>query len=116
MSSIASLFNVPGTEPELETWSFAHAAHHRDVNRILYQIFKVVLPEYVLDPFNPKDQDNFQNWLYQHQNIHQATDAILGVSGFDLTDVDWSKDNERAGWIYLNSNEHFQWANLLELG
>jgi hypothetical protein len=113
LSGIAGLYNVPGNQAELSQWSFAHAAHHVDVNRVIFQSFGVVLPSYVLDPFDP---ENMEAWLYQHQQLHQVTDTILGISGFDLTDVDWKDQNQRAGWIYLNSSEHFQYASILEIG
>jgi len=113
MSAIAALFNVPSTEGELNEWSFAHAAHHIDINRLIYQKTGAVLQSYVLDPFDP---DNAGVWLYQHQLMHQAFDQLLGISGYDLLDVDLKDRNEFAGWIWLNAQEHYQAANTLELG
>ena len=84
--AIAALYNIPGTPDETSEWSFAHMAHHHDLNRVIYQKFKIALPEYVLDPLNPKDM---QQWLYQHQVMHQNQDAVLGIEGFDLLDVNW---------------------------
>lgn len=113
MSAIASIFNVPSTQNELDIWSFAHAAHHRDINRAIYQLVQVVLPEYVFDPINPHDIEVF---LYQHQDLHQRMDALLGIEGNDLLDVDFRDKNELAGWIWLNSSEHYQAAQILEIG
>jgi len=113
MSAIAALYNVPSTQGELETWSFAHAAHHNDINRIIQQSTGVLLPSYILDPFDP---NNAQTWLYQHQALHQAQDAILGIEGFDLLDVNLQNSNELAGWIFLNSQEHYQAAKILGIG
>lgn len=113
MSAIANLYNVPSTQNELDNWAFAHMAHHRDINRRIFELTQVRLPEYVLDPVNPRDP---YVWLYQHQQLHNEMDALLGISGNDLLDVDFSDRDELAGWIWLNSSEHFQASNILEIG
>lgn len=113
MSSVASLYNVPSSDQELETWSFAHAAHHRDVNARIYLLTKIALAEYVLDPFNPQDSGV---WVYQHQQMHSIVDQILGIDGFDLSDVDFGDTGSLAAFVYLNGNEHYQMANILNLG
>lgn len=113
MSAIAALFNVPSTQDELNEWSFAHAAHHRDINRVLYQKVGAFLPEYVLDPIDIK---NPYVWLEQHQEMHNRQNTLLAIAGNDLLDVDLADKNEFAGWIFLNSSEHFQAANILGIG
>ena len=113
MSAIAALFNVPSTTNELNDWAFAHAAHHRDINRTVQMLTGKELPEYILDPINPKDMGV---WLYQHQDLHFQTDNVLGIAANDLLDVDWEDRNQLAGWIFLNSNEHYQAANILGIG
>ena len=113
MTAIAALYNVPSTEDELHTWAFAHAAHHRDINRVIFETMGIFLPEYVLDPINTSDA---YTWIYQHQLMHQAFDPILNIAGYDLLDVDLTDRNELAGWIFLNANEHYQAAQILEIG
>lgn len=113
MSAIAALYNVPGTESEFLSWSFVNAAHHRDINRVIYQLVGLVLTEYQLDPFDP---NNPGVWLYQHQLMHENQNAALGIAGYDLLDVDWQDPAERAGWIQLHFNEHLQAANILRIG
>ena len=113
MSCVASLFNVPSKQNELDDWSFSHAAHHRDINRVIFQLLKISLAEYVLDPLNVKDAET---WLYQHQLMHQAQDEILGIAGLDLLDVNFDDKNEFAGWIFANATEHVQAAQVLRIG
>jgi hypothetical protein len=113
MSSIAALYNVPSTEPEFASWSFAHAAHHRDINRTIYLATGVLLTDYVLDPFDP---NNPGVWLYQHQRMHENQDAILSIPGYDLLDVVWNDPQQLAGWILLNATEHMQAADILRIG
>lgn len=113
MSAIAALYNVPGDDNSLSEWAFAHAAHHHDIVRRIFELAELRLDEYVLDPFNRNDM---QPWLYQHQQMHNQMDFLLGIAGFDLLDVDFKDRNEMAGWIFLNAQEHYQAANLLEIG
>jgi hypothetical protein len=113
MSAVAALFNVPSTQTEFDAWAFAHAAHHRDIIRSIYNLSGVVLDEYVLDPLNPNDTNT---WLYQHQLMHSQMDPILGIAGYDLLDVDFKNREELSGWIWLNSQEHYQAANTLAIG
>ena len=113
MSAIAALYNVPSTDSEFNSWAFAHAAHHRDIARVIYEVTGTQLPEFVLDPMDP---ENSQIWIYQHQLMHQNQDAILGIAGYDLLEVDWQDDGQRAAWVLLNANEHLQAANILGIG
>lgn len=113
MSSIASLYNVPSNRPELDSWAFAHMAHHRDINRLIYQLTGTSLPEYILDPLNPRDGGV---WLDQHQKMHENMDAILGIAGYDLLDVDFEDSAQVAGWILLNASEHQQASDILGIG
>jgi hypothetical protein len=111
--SIAELFNVPQTPEQMMTWSFANAAAHVDINRLIFQNFNTIIPSYVLDPVNPNDM---QQWLYQHQLMHQDMDAVLGIAGYDLLDVDWRDPGQFAGWIEDHANEHVQAGAILGLG
>lgn len=113
MSAIAALFNVPSDAAELNSWAFAHAAHHRDINRTIFQQTGATLLESVLDPLDPRD---IGVWLYQHQQMHQQFEPILGIAGYDLLEVQWDDPQELAGWILLNADSHFQAANVLGIG
>ena len=113
MSAIAALFNVPSNAQELSQWATAHATHHRDINRVLYQLTGADLPEFVLDPIDPS---NTGVWEDQHQVMHQNQNAILGINGFDLSEVDFKNLDLLTGWITLNANEHYQAAAILGIG
>lgn len=108
--ALASLFNVPNNTGEMSYWSFAHMDHHRRVNAAILQDFGIALPEYVLDPV---DMNNPGSFLELHQQMHNNTDAIIGVSGYDLSAVDWSDTKQRAGWIYLNAQLHVAEADAI---
>lgn len=111
--SLASLFNVPGSDEELSEWSFSHQAHHRDVNQQIYNLGGGNVIEYILDPLNPYDVGT---WTYQHQDWHNRVNEILGLSGYDLTGVEFRDPAQSSGWIWLNSDEHRRWSDLLGVG
>lgn len=110
--SVAAIFNVPSNQAEFNDWSFCHSDHHTNVAAKLRTV-GIVVPTYILDPINPADTGT---WEYQHQLIHDAIDQVLGIQGFDLSDINWQDRNEFAGWIFLNANEHYQMAAILEVG
>lgn len=113
MSAVANLYNVPGNDQERATWSYSHMAHHRDINRVIYQLIGLALPEYLLDPIDP---NNPGPWDDLHQAMHDQMDQVLGISGFNLLGVDWNNQELLASWIFLNATEHKQAADILEIG
>lgn len=115
MSGLAGLFNIPASDEELLQWSFVHAAQHLEISNAIYARTLIVLPQFLLDPFDPKNRSSMETWAYQHQLMHNNQNQILGIEGFDLTDVNWQDQEERAAWISLNANEHVQASNILEL-
>jgi hypothetical protein len=113
MSGLADLYNVPSTDAERAQWSFAHMAHHRDINARIYLLIATALPEYLLDPIDMNDPGQ---WEYQHQLMHDNFNALLGIQGQDLTDIDWKDQNLLNAWIFLNGSEHYQASQILEIG
>jgi hypothetical protein len=113
VSGLANLYNVPGTDVERAQWAFSHMAHHRDIALRIYTLLKIALPEYILDPIDPNDVGQ---WEEQHQTMHDNQNQILGIQGQDLTGIDWKNSNLMAAWIQLNGSEHFQAADILEIG
>ena len=113
MSGVAGLYNVPSIQEELHTWSFIHASHHRDINRLLYQLLGETVAEFIIDPFNPADSGD---WLNNHQAMHTQIDAHIGISGYNLLAVDMTDENQFGGWVFLNADEHFKIANILGIG
>ena len=113
--SIAALWNAPVDQVQLAQWSFANAAAHADIIRVVFERAGRQLDSYVLDPFDPR-QDGFDLWLYQHFVMHQQMDAILGIQGYDLTDVDFGDAGSLAVWTAAHAVEHMQAGQILNLG
>ena len=99
---LAGLYNVPLDDEQKASWDFAHADHHRRMIAAAKAKFGSVLAEYVLDPFNVLNPDS----ALQHQQMHNAIDSLYGVSGYDLADVNWQNQEQRASWVWLNAQLH----------
>lgn len=113
MSEVAGLFNVPHTPEQLAQWAFINQSQHRDTIRRIYELTKIALPEYILDPLNPKDLDS---WNYQHQLMHNQMNQILSISGFDIDSFDFEDQSTLENVIALHANEHYQAAAILGIG
>jgi len=108
--SLASIANVPNDPATFAEWSFSHMAHHRDINRVILQQTRIALPEFSLDPFNVNDTGV---WAYQHQQMHNDFNSVLGIAGNDLVDINFTDPGEFAEWIFLNFTEHYKAGNQL---
>ena len=107
---LAAIENIPVDQPTTDQWAFSHMAHHRDINRKIFELHGIEIPEFNLDPFDPNDIGTFR---YQHQQMHNLQNAVLGIAGGDLTDVEWQDQEQRASWIQLNFIEHLQANQIL---
>jgi hypothetical protein len=117
---LSEIVQMPVTADEVKRWSFAHMANHRDIIRRIYETTTPVPPAttpppislnpYPLDPFDP---DNLDQWLYQHSVMHVEMDAVLGIAGYNLLDLDWRDPDQLREWISFNSDEHVIASRLL---
>ena len=113
--SLAGLWNVPANESQLAQWSFDNAAQHADIIRVIFKNTGKQLDSYVIDPFDAASPEQMGAWLYQHQTMHQQMDAILGIAGYDLTEVNFLDQSMLGGWIQAHALEHQQAAQILGL-
>lgn len=104
---IAVLDNDP---EELERWIHSHYDNHFQIIAAIAKQKHVVLQ--VL-PINYLTEDQFQNWLFMHQSQHNDFNAVLGIAGNDLLDVDFKNDDQRNAWAWLNFSEHYRASALL---
>src|ERR1700677_1208357 len=117
---LAEIKQVPLTPDDIKRWSFAHMANHLDIIRRIYETTTPVPPAttpapislnpYPLDPMNI---DNLGIWLYNHAIMHVQMDAVLGIAGYNLLDLDWRDPDQLVEWIDFNSDEHIQACRFL---
>jgi hypothetical protein len=111
--ALANLANVPGNWQTLQQWTFAHMDHHRQINDAIKVQHGQLLPIYPIDPLTPLNMNSF---LYQHQALHKAQNAVLKIDNLDLLGVDWNDEGQRATWIFQNFSEHRDAALALGVG
>ena len=110
--SLATLQNVPLNEQAFLMFSFVNADEHAKIVNKARDLLQVDLPSYILDPIS---FDDLQGWLQRHQQAHNEMDAVLGIRGADLTEVDLENPAQLAAWIWQHSQEHIQAATILRL-
>lgn len=113
MSGLAGLYVLPETPEDWRQWSFVHASHHRDINRIIFQTTGIVLQEFPLDPI---DAGDFDSWLLLNQTLHVEMDAILGINSYNLEALDPKDQASLQTWIRNHGQEHYQAAAILGIG
>lgn len=80
-------------------------AHHRDIIRRIREVKGYRLEEYIIDPIDMGDPAAM---LRNHQAMHNDMNAVFGLSGNDLLEVDFRDVEQLAAWIFFNFNEHQQ--------
>jgi hypothetical protein len=100
---LAGVFTNPGDRQSLAKWSFNHMMQHRDIIRAIKEQQQIILPEFILDPFDP---DNLGIWQYQHQLMHSDFDSLLGIAGNNLIGIDFNDPAIRTSWLFLHGPEH----------
>ena len=111
MASI-ELTQVPTEPMDWAHWGFANAAHHRDIIRVILRDRNIILDEYVLDPV---DLRQFESWLHLHATMHLQQNAVLGIQGYDLTQLDPENPEDMVNWINQHADEHFRAGQILNL-
>lgn len=109
---IATLWNTPTSLEKLSDWSFSHAAQHRIEIAAIQRIFGITLTEFRLDPINPADSST---WAEQHQIMENERNAVLGLPGYNLSDVDWTDPGSFEAFIQANAVSHERAATILRL-
>lgn len=110
--SYAEAPDGPATKANWARFAFAHMAQHRDYIRVAFQMFGVELQEYILDPFDPQ---NLGLWPWHHQLMHDQLNAVIGVSGYNLQEINFDDPDNLHAWIDLHSDEHNRESAILGL-
>lgn len=111
---IAGLYAVPQTEADLQRLGFFNYDHHVQVSDWIAANKNLSVERYVLYPMPPLD--DLGTWIINHQSWHTQIDAILGVSGYNLLDVDMQNRDALQAFLFLHGEEHRQWARITGLG
>ncbi len=110
--SLATLFSPINDRRSLEEFAFANQTSHLLLNKRLYELFNLVIPNYSIFPI-PDDVDN---WAAAHQQAHNDLARILGISNFDFSDVDFDDEEAMAFFVQSHGIVHREAEDLLRIG
>jgi hypothetical protein len=113
---LAQLIAIPRTPAELAQWSFANAASHRDIIRRVQETKGIHLDEFIVDPFDPRDEDSLNSFLANNWAMHIQMDTALGIASNVLNSVDWRDEQALAEWMFEHYTEHQAASQLLGIG
>lgn len=101
--ALPNLLSPVDTPEARSAWSFAHARHHDAIDAALLTL-NVNSPQVPLDPMPPLDTAG--PWLLDHQEKHTAMNAVLGLTGEDLTKFDLTTPDGLLDFADGNFEEH----------
>lgn len=105
---IPNFQNSPQTDADKGLFDFAHQDHHRSLIDFLQPTTDTLLAEFVLDPL-PVDSATV---IYQHQQMHDQLDELLGTPSYDMTSLNWRDPASRGEWVANNYNSHVNYAQV----
>jgi hypothetical protein len=114
--SLAQILYPPPTAQGWKEWSFHQYQHHLALNSAILQLKGVTITPFRLWPVQQQGPD-FQDWLQQHQLAHESINAVLGISGRDISALDFQdKDkSKRDAWFWVHHGMHRDAASNLGL-
>jgi hypothetical protein len=66
--------------------------------------YNIILPQYILDPI---DTSRDSAWSDNHIIMHNNNDAVLGVTSYDISQIDWTQKSTLPGWIWIHYQLHY---------
>ena len=110
--SLASVLYPSPTQSGWKEWSFANFQHHLAIDKGLLQV-----KGYSYNPLRlwPVDENDFRDFLQQHQQSHNVFNDVLGIAGRDLSQLDLKNKDHRDSWFFEHYIQHQAAAQILGL-
>ena len=107
---LANLFNMPESDEDFLVWSFSNQEQHAAIVSAIATQRKIFLN---LFPMDPMPMHDLLAWAEIHQEQHNLENAVLGIAGVDLTDINFRDPGQLSAWLRLHGNEHMRAAAIL---
>jgi hypothetical protein len=110
------LYNTPDDDASLLEWGAIHQSDHFLITNEIFR--KMNGRQTILLPIDPVPvQLDMLTWAQNHQTMHNEMDTAVGVSGFDLSSVNFAQHDQLLIWMNLHALEHYQvWQALSAIG
>ena len=105
LAALLNEFSEPKTQ---DTWAFDHADQHNKIIDASFQKYGIVMEPFILDPMALIGTPELTNWLENHQAATSAYESLLGIAGNDLSEVDFTKQDQVDSWLRLHWFSHQQ--------
>lgn len=96
----------PPTKGGWQEWLYQHFTQHKDIIGAVQQTRGLSLTLGRIWPIDPSDKAQLEVFLEDHQQMHNEMNALLGVQGNDLSDVDFQNKKEADVFYWFNYQEH----------
>lgn len=104
--TLASIANSPTDGNSMNEWTFAHSdLCLRTIDYLNARGNKIVMQQ--MDPVAIQD---VQNFTLRVQSVHNDINGVLGISGFDLLDLNINDTNSVRSWTFNIFSEAQQWG------
>lgn len=93
----------PHEKAMLEQWSLWHKADHDEIQQAIQRITGQNLMIWEIYPLR---MEEWEGWSERHQQMHNDMNAVAGIAGSDLSDVDWKVPTSAEEWNFKHFKEH----------
>jgi hypothetical protein len=101
------LYNPPADGPTWLGWGATHQSDHFAIAQGIKIATGIVVPIYPVDPVPlHAERSQMLDWFMNHQVMHNAIVAALGIADYDLSYVDFQSAEQRSTWIQYNALFH----------
>jgi hypothetical protein len=109
---LPALFDITSSDASIEQFFFWNAQDHIEISQAVQAQKTVNLFQRVL---HPVDMQAIDLWLELHQQSHNDINQVLGLSGNDLSDLDFSDPRKVREWMNLHAQEHLAMRQALKI-
>ena len=92
----------PGREG-WETFWFNNWIDHQDIQQAIQKKYSVNQTVYVIDPWVDFDANGI---LQRHQQYHNDMNSVLGLSGSDLSSINFKDQEAVKSWCFTHYLDH----------
>jgi hypothetical protein len=104
------LYEVPIDDMTWAIWGSVHQSDHFQIASGISDATGIIVPVLPIDPVPLPHRGAplalTLTWFMNHQIIHDAMNAALGLGNFDLSYVDFSNPEQITVWIQYNAYAH----------
>lgn len=109
---LARLLNVPQNNDDWEAYFYDNRNQVTEIRQAILKQFNVNLTEYILYPVQRTD---LQAFLLNNAQSHTDFNAVLGLQGADLLNVDFNDKEQLEAWIYISYQELYDASTALNI-